>query len=380
MIEARVLTEKLASIGFGVFAGLPCSYLTPLINTVIADPDIDYVGVANEGDAVAVASGAALGGKLGVVLFQNSGLGNAVSPLTSLTATFRIPLLVLVTWRGQPGGPADEPQHGLMGSITPQLLELMEIPWETLPSEESRLDEVLARVAAAMREGRPYALIVEKGSIAGDASPGHHAANASRSPHTPVPRDGVPLDPDDVLRTIQSGLAERDAVLATTGFTGRALEALDDRPSQLYMVGSMGCASSLGLGLAKAQPSRRVVVLDGDGALLMRMGALATIGFEQTPNLLHIVLDNGVHDSTGAQATVSPSVDLPGLAHASGYPRVHSVGSLAELSEALESGPPELTFLHVRTLPRADRKLPRPKLAPPQVAERFRTWLADQPA
>jgi phosphonopyruvate decarboxylase len=376
VIDAHVLTEKLGAIGFEVFSGLPCSYLTPLINTVIADPEIDYVGVTNEGDAVAVACGAALGGKLGVVLFQNSGLGNAVSPLTSLTATFGIPLLVLVTWRGQPGGATDEPQHGLMGSITPQLLELMDIPWDTLPSEESGLDEVLQRVAASMRERRPHALIVEKGTIAGDASPGHRASSAERAPY-PSASGAIadPFEQDDVLRAVQSGVGDREAILATTGFTGRALCALDDRPNQLYMVGSMGCVSSLGLGLAKAQPERRVVVLDGDGALLMRMGALAILGYERPPNLLHIVLDNGVHDSTGAQATVSPSVDVPALAHACGYPQVRSVASLAEFEEVLRGEQQELTLLHVRTSPRADRKLPRPELTPQQVGERFRTWL-----
>lgn len=375
MIEARVLLEKLGALGFEVFAGLPCSYLTPLINTVIADPRIDYVGVANEGDAVAVACGAELGGKLGVVLFQNSGLGNAVSPLTSLVAPFRIPLLVLVTWRGQPNGPADEPQHELMGSITPELLESMGIAWEKLPNDVPRLDQALARVAAAMHERRPYALIVERGTIAGDASPGRPAWSARRQPCAPVQTPTDAFEQDDVLRTVQAAVNDRDAILATTGYTGRALYAIDDRPSQLYMVGSMGCVSSLGLGLAKAQPDRRVVVLDGDGAVLMRMGALATIGHEQPANMVHIVLDNGVHDSTGSQTTVSPSVDLPALAHACGYPRVRSATSLADLREALRGGP-GLTFVHVRTRPRAVRELPRPELTPLQVGDRFRAWLA----
>src|SRR3954468_8647651 len=125
MIQAEMFVRELRQAGFGLFSGTPCSYLTPLINRVIDSPETEYIGAANEGDAVAIAAGAELGGKPGVVLFQNSGLGNAVSPLTSLTATFRLPVLVITTWRGQPGGPPDEPQHELMGRVTPGLLALM---------------------------------------------------------------------------------------------------------------------------------------------------------------------------------------------------------------------------------------------------------------
>ena len=154
MIRAEVFVRQLRQAGFGLFSGTPCSYLTPLINQVIDAPDVRYVGAANEGDAVAIACGAELAGTSGVVLFQNSGLGNAVNPLTSLTATLRIPVLVLTTWRGQPGGPADEPQHELMGRITQPLLDLMEIPWEEVPEEEDRLPAVLDRALVHMRAAR----------------------------------------------------------------------------------------------------------------------------------------------------------------------------------------------------------------------------------
>jgi phosphonopyruvate decarboxylase len=166
-----------------------------------------------------------------------------------------------------------------------------------------------------------------------------------------------------------------DAVIATTGFTGRALYALEDRPNQFYMVGSMGCASSLGLGLALSQPQRRVVVLDGDGAALMRMGALATIGYERPANLIHILLDNEIHESTGGQATVSHSVDLAAVAQACGYPRVVRAGSLDELAAAAHEAGDELTFVHVKTRPGEEKNLPRPTIKPWQVAERFRAWL-----
>jgi phosphonopyruvate decarboxylase len=184
-----------------------------------------------------------------------------------------------------------------------------------------------------------------------------------------------PLDQDDVLRVVQQSSAPTDAILATTGFTGRALYALDDRPNQFYMVGSMGCLSSLGLGLALVQPHRRVVVLDGDGAALMRMGALAAVGCQRPPNLVHLLLDNGVHDSTGGQATLSSNVDFAGVARSCGYPHAVRCTSPDQLSETLAFDRQELTFVHVRTRPRDNRKLPRPTISPPEVATRLRQWL-----
>lgn len=376
MITAESFLTALRTAGFGIFSGVPCSYLTPLINAVIDAPDLHYVGAANEGDAVAVACGAELGGRRGVVLFQNSGLGNAVNPLTSLTYTFRLPVLVIVTWRGQPGGPSDEPQHELMGRITPQLLETMQIPWESFPTEEDQVASVVQRSLKHMAErATPYALIMPRGAV---------ADQVLRSQPRGILPDGAPparpelsprFEQQSVLAAIQANVESSAAVLATTGFTGRALFALDDRPNQFYMVGSMGCLSSLGLGLAVAQPQRTVWALDGDGALLMRMGALATIGHYRPPNLVHVLLDNGVHESTGGQATVSGSVDWAAVAQACGYPRVVRIQSLAQLKEELQTRPRQLTFLHVCTIPQPARKLPRPEKTPAEMALRFRKWL-----
>lgn len=377
MIQAEVFLQEMRQLGVQLFSGVPCSYLTPLINTVIGSSQVDYIGAANEGDAVAVACGAELGGKHGAVLLQNSGLGNAVSPLTSLTAVFRLPALLLVTWRGHPDERRDEPQHEVMGQITPRLLELMGIPWEVLPQNEDDYRPALTRAIARMERTKgPSALIVRKGTFLGDESPGRQETSRLRTASPPSSVSPWPLDQDEVLRTVQASVDACDAVLATTGYTGRALYALADRPSQLYMVGSMGCVSSLGLGLAKVQPSRRIVVLDGDGAMLMRLGALATIGHEHPDNLTHVLLDNSVHDSTGSQATSSSTIDLAAVALACGYPNVLRVGTTDDLRQALSSGPSGLTFIHLRTKPRSARKLPRPEVTPPEVAERFRLWLS----
>ncbi len=376
MIRSDRFVEELRRAGIDFFTGVPCSYLTALIDELIGDAEVPFVAATNEGDAVAIACGAELGGRRAVVFFQNSGLGNAVNPLTSLCWTFRIPALVVTTWRGRPGGPADEPQHELMGAITPALLDAMEIPWALFPEDEAQLASVLRTATEHMdRTGRPYALIVPKGAVGGDRG---RTATPERAPSAEVPpapaSAAEPLDPDEALRRLAEVTAE-DAVLTTTGFTGRALFAQVDRANQLYMVGSMGCVSSLALGLAVARPDRRVVAVDGDGAFLMRMGALATVGYERPPNLVHVLLDNGVHDSTGAQSTVSRSIDPVGVARACGYPRALRVDTAEELARAVQSARDGLTFVHARTLPRADRKLPRPSIRPHEVAERLRAWL-----
>ena len=169
VIEAAQFVEAARERGFDWYAGVPCSYLTPFINYVLQDESLHYVSAANEGDAVALIAGVTLGarnGRRGIAMMQNSGLGNAVSPLTSLTWTFRLPQLLIVTWRGQPGV-ADEPQHALMGPVTPAMLDTMEIPWETVP-HGSRSDRPGARSRdrAHGRTGRPYALVMQKGSVA----------------------------------------------------------------------------------------------------------------------------------------------------------------------------------------------------------------------
>jgi len=166
MIEAQEFIEAARSFGFDWYTGVPCSFLTPFINYVINDPQLTYISAANEGDAVAIASGATIAGKYAVVMMQNSGLGNAVNPLTSLNYIFRIPLLVICTLRGDVNL-QDEPQHELMGQITDKLLETMTVPWEFFPTDAAQIEPVLQRVTAYMQQQRrPYALIMRKGTIA----------------------------------------------------------------------------------------------------------------------------------------------------------------------------------------------------------------------
>ena len=384
MIEARDFVEAARERGFRWYAGVPCSFLTPFINYVLQDPSLRYVSMANEGDAVALIAGIALAGNAegthgrGVTMMQNSGLGNAVSPLTSLTWTFRLPQLLIVTWRAQPGI-ADEPQHALMGPITPTLLDTMQIPWELFPTQAGEIGPALDRAIAHMESsGRPYALLMQKGSVAAHALE-RDMIPPARQPTVPpqvairgVSRKSRPSRQEALRLVVAQTPADGTVLLATTGFCGRELYAIDDRPNQLYMVGSMGCILPFALGLALARPDLRVIALDGDGAALMRMGAFATAGAYGPSNLWHLLLDNGVHDSTGGQATVAPFVSFAEVAAACGYAAALESDDLAQISNWLDSPPlggPRFARLLIRA--GTSGELPRPSVTPVQVKTRL---------
>ncbi|WP_342052045.1 MULTISPECIES: phosphonopyruvate decarboxylase [unclassified Cupriavidus] len=381
MIEAVEFVEAARARGFEWYAGVPCSYLTPFINYVVQDPTLHYVSAANEGDAVAFIAGVTQGareGRRGVTMMQNSGLGNAVSPLTSLTWTFRLPQLLIVTWRGQPGGASDEPQHALMGPITPAMLDTMDIPWELFPTEADAVGPALDRAIAHMDStGRPYALIMQKGSVAPyalnaqPALPARARAAAQADWHGVAEAD-LPTRRDALERVIAHTPLEGTVVVASTGFCGRELYALDDRPNQLYMVGSMGCLTPFALGLALARPDLKVVAVDGDGAALMRMGVFATLGAYGPSNLTHVLLDNGAHDSTGGQATVSRNVSFAGIAASCGYASAIEGDRLGLIDEVLGAPPADGTrFVRLAIRAGTPDGLPRPTVTPVQVKTRL---------
>ena len=373
MIEASKFVEAAERKGFGLYSGVPCSYLKPFINYVIDSDQLRYVGAANEGDAVAIAAGAELAGTRAVAMFQNSGLGNAVNALTSLTYTFKLPILLIPTLRGEPGGAVDEPQHELMGAITTDMLDLMQVRWEYFPVEDAEIEPALERAANYMDETQlPYALVMRKGSVA------PATLKSQAKVQVPGKFSGAAAvavaQRCDVLHAIQAAVSEDAVIVATTGYTGRELYACSDRPNQIYMVGSMGCAISLGLGIALAQPERKVVVLDGDGAALMRLGAQSIVGYEQPANLTHVLLDNAIHESTGGQATVARSVDFCAIAAASGYSSVVSVAEPQAIAAAVNelAGP---AFVHAPILTGVPEGLPRPTATPAEVAVRLREFM-----
>ena len=373
MIQGGEFIGAAKALGFRTWAGVPCSFLTPFINEVIADPEMIYVSSANEGDAVATASGAALAGRPAVALMQNSGLGNAISPLSSLNWVFRIPILLIISLRGESGLP-DEPQHELMGQITGGLLDQLQIPWDWFPRNAADIEGALTVATWQMEKtARPYAFIMRKGSVASEGPPPQWqppGRGTGGGNQVSVP-DSDRLTRREVLQCVVESTPEQDSiVIGTTGYTGRELFAVADRPNHFYLVGSMGCASSFGLGLALSLPGKRVVVADGDGAVLMRMGNLATVAAYGGANLCHLLIDNSMHESTGGQSTVSAAVDFAAVARACGYAFVAQPGTASALAQGLEhpAGP---AFLHVRIRAGTPDGLPRPDRSPPEVRRRL---------
>lgn len=362
VLDPARAVAQLTAAGFGPFTGVPCSRLGPVISCLEHLCPEQYLIANNEGEAVAIAAGAGLAGRRAVVLLQNSGLGNAVNPLASLCHTLRIPVLLLATWRGEPGT-VDEPQHELMGRITPSVLTAMEIRHELLPDTEAGLAERLRVADRHMRAtGLPFAFVVRAGAIAP-----YTDAPAAADPAA----SGLPLR-SEAIDNVMRRVGDDALVVATTGKTARELERDWDRPANLYIVGSMGCASSVALGVALSTPSRRVVVLDGDGAALMRLEAMATIGRLRPANLLHVILDNEAYESTGGQRTGSARVDFAAIALACGYVSAQDVHDTDELTSALRQPPAGPALLRVRIAAYSDPGLGRPALRPPAAAARFR--------
>jgi phosphonopyruvate decarboxylase len=369
MINTRIFGEMLKQSGFTLFSGVPCSFLKNLINYAINE--CEYVAAANEGDAVAIASAAYMGGKKPVVLMQNSGLTNAVSPLTSLTYPFRIPLLGFVSLRGEPGIP-DEPQHELMGRITTQLLDLMEVEWQFLSKDLEEAKQQLFQADQHIAHNRPFFFVVRKGTFDEEVLKTRTKDHSGSELPTRY----------QALTVIHACMDSTTVQLATTGKTGRELYEIEDADNNLYLVGSMGCISSFGLGLALTQKNKDIVVIDGDGSLLMRMGSLATNGYYNPPNMIHILLDNHAHESTGGQSTVSPNICFTDIAASCGYTRSLKVHSLEQLEASLKKWKQSkgLTFLYMEISKKAKEQLGRPHIKPHEVKERLQRFLMSHPS
>lgn len=374
LISTKRFGEELKKLGFDFYSGVPCSFLKNLIN--YTTNHCNYLAATNEGEAVAVAAGAFLAGKKPVVLMQNSGLTNAVSPLVSLNYLFRLPVLGFVSLRGEPGIP-DEPQHQLMGRITTQMLDLVEIQWEYLSTDFDEVKKQLLQAYSCIESNQPFFFVVKKDTFEKEQltdSQKRLSKNMFKSERTKA--DQVPKR-FETLRLINSLKDVKTVQLTTTGITGRELYEIEDVSNNLYMVGSMGCVSSLGLGLALTKKDKDVVVIEGDGALLMRMGNLATNGYYGPPNMLHILLDNNMHESTGGQSTVSYNINFVDIAAACGYTKSIYVHNLVELESHIKDWKREknLTFLYLKIAKGSIEGLGRPKMKPHEVKERLKVFL-----
>lgn len=328
MIEPKQFIERLRDSGVDFFAGVPdsllknlCAYITDNVsreNNIIA---------ANEGGAVALAAGYHLAtGKTGCVYMQNSGEGNAVNPLLSLmdADVYRMPLLLVIGWRGEPGV-HDEPQHVKQGKVTLSLLDAMGIKYAVLDEKwEEQTDKALRVI---QETNGIYALIVRKGTFEEYKLQNQVASNWA-------------LGREEAIKIVVDKLREDDIVVSTTGMISRELFEYREAKHQghahdFLTVGSMGHASQIALGIALQKPNRRIVVFDGDGALLMHMGGMTIIGDYAPKNLVHIVFNNGAHDSVGGQPTVGQKIDVEAIAKAVGYADVISVDSPMSLMAAM---------------------------------------------
>ncbi|MDD2236134.1 MAG: phosphonopyruvate decarboxylase [Kiritimatiellae bacterium] len=372
MICTESFCSMLERVGVNFFTGVPDSLLKAFC-AYVSDhvPPERHVTAANEGGAVALAAGHYLAsGRPALVYMQNSGQGNAVNPLLSLADpdVYGIPMLLLVGWRGEPGV-KDEPQHLKQGQVTQALFEAMDIPCRILPDNNSDaascLEEMIRR---ATTEHRPVALLVRAGTFEPYA---RKAPDARYS-----------LKREAALEMVVSCLPECAALVSTTGQLSRELYECRERNGQgherdFLTVGSMGHASQIAQGIALHQTTRPVICLDGDGALLMHLGAPAIIGSLKAPNYHHVLLNNGVHDSVGAQKTVGFDVDFVQLALACGYVDAVCVDGEEALLSAFrlqlqKKGP---SFLEVRVAPGARKDLGRPKTTPDQNKRAFMDFL-----
>lgn len=367
MITAQSMLDALTAHGYGLVTGVPCSYFAGPLRLLEGGAGPRYVAAVNEGSAIAIAAGAELGGLLPAVLVQNSGFGNMINPLTSLVLPYRIPMTVMVSMRGWPTAGAGEPQHYWMGRVVPGWLDSLGIAHWMLTPDGPPLAELLRHARPVLDAGQPAFILVTKGAIADDA-PASAAATSS----------APPLTRDEVVSAV---LAEAGAahLLSTTGYLSRHLFNLGDRDRNFYMQGSMGHVASVALGAALAHPESRFVVLDGDGAVLMHMGSLATIGDLAPANLTHVVFDNGVYDSTGGQRTGRRRADFASAALACGYRGAWRAGTIEALRTALRTalataGPSAIV---VRGAPGGSPgERASASLRVPEIGDRFRKSLA----
>ena len=375
MIQPRSFIETLQQSGIDFYAGVPDSLLKYVCACLTDHVSRDkHIIAANEGAAVALAAGYHLAtNKVGCVYMQNSGEGNAVNPLLSLVDkdVYHIPLLLLIGWRGEPGV-HDEPQHVKQGKVTLSLLDTMGIGYEVL--DENWQQQTNHAIDVIRQTGDVFALVVRKGVF------------DEYKLQMQIPSSFL-LSREDAIKIVVDNLRDDDVVVSTTGMISRELFEYREAKQQghgrdFLTVGSMGHASQIALGIALQKPDRRVLVFDGDGAMLMHLGSMAIIGDYCPKNLVHIVFNNGAHDSVGGQPTVGQQIDVEAIAKAVGYVDVASVDDEQSLKMALNRindtavGGVSLININVRKGNRAN--LGRPTTTPIQNKEAFMKNLASE--
>ena len=370
MINCKAFYDSLVKNEIYFFTGVPdsllkyfCAYVTD--NT----PEEKNIIAANEGNSIALATGYYLATKkFALVYMQNSGLGNTVNPLISLAdkEVYSIPMLLLIGWRGEPGI-KDEPQHMKMGKATLNLLDTLEIPYEILNGD---YEEIIKNAIIHMKNKKSaYAIVVKK-----DTFEKYELKNKKITNYE--------LNREGAIKTIVNLLDEDDIVVSTTGMTSRELFEIREANKQghekdFLTVGSMGHSSSIALGIALEKPDRQVYCFDGDGALIMHMGALSTIASLKPKNFKHIVFNNFAHDSVGGQPTAAYNISIPEIAKASGYLKSFSAETKKEIINKIEkirsmNGP---VLLEIKVNKCARKDLGRPTRMPIENKEDFMGFL-----
>lgn len=314
MIDPQILITNLKEFGLTFYTGVPDSLLNDFCLALESSCGKDNIIAANEGNAIGIAAGHYLAtGNVPVVYMQNSGIGNAMNPLISLTHkdVYSIPMILVIGWRGDPSV-KDHAQHKKQGELTTVLMDDMNIPYRILDDDNSVIENFRWAMNEALKLNSPVALIAKKGIL-------------SRSKkENPYPDEGDMMNREDAMDVIFDNMPEDTIYYATTGRATRELHEMfmkrDIQPDREYLnVGSMGHNSSVALGVAMALPDRHHVCLDGDAATLMHLGALPIIGKANPKHFMHVVLNNGVHESVGGQISAGFNADLTGIAKASGY-------------------------------------------------------------
>lgn len=371
MISPKEFYDTLCQNGVDFFCGVPDSLLKDFCAYITDNaPQQHHLITANEGTATALAAGHYLASKKpAVVYMQNSGIGNAINPLLSLCdeKVYSIPVILVIGWRGEPGV-HDEPQHAKQGAVTLPLLESMAIPYSVIsPSDDAQqIKKVIEQtVCNSTLHLRPHALVIKKGAF--------EKYTLQNSQH-----NDLPICREEALSRIIDIMHDDDIVVSTTGKLSRELFELrrdrgEGHQRDFLTVGSMGHASTIALGIALEKPNRRVFCLDGDGAFIMHMGALTNIAAEKPQNFIHVVFNNGAHESVGAQPTLAMQFDITQVAKAVGYKNAISI-SKAEDFASLEKiishcDGPLLIELKVAIKSRSD--LGRPTTSPQQNKEAF---------
>lgn len=373
MINPKFFIEKLGSNGIDFFAGVPDSLLKNICAYIADHKDEQHnIITANEGGAIALAAGYHLAtGKIGVVYMQNSGEGNIINPLASLTdkEVYNIPVLLLIGWRGKPGV-HDEPQHVKQGKVTTGLLNVMGVNYDVLSQDEEKAAKQIEKAIAVMKAtNEVYALVIEKGTFED-----YKLQN--------VEENYLQMTREEAIQTVAASLGEKDVIVSTTGMISRELFETRTAWKQgherdFLTVGSMGHASQIALGIAMEKADRKVWCFDGDGASIMHMGNMAIVASKHPKNYVHVVFNNGAHDSVGGQPTVGLKIDLPSVAKSVGYKETYSVDNMGKLKSILPSiakaeGP---VFLQVCVKKGNRKDLGRPTTTPIQNKEALMKFL-----